>query len=220
MTERLILHVATRAILVAGRLRAHMETRGYLALDADAEAPPECVSITLASPDRASTWVHPDHPDAMHDDLGRLLSQDLQCRVTTIALAGDVCAYEVAERGSIAEKLAVKGTEVLEDQASPLAEAVAAGGRLPALLEARLGSFDAPPGARPLVLRFVLRDKPRQRAEGDIEVDPLLSCPECGSAMRLAQGRYGPFYGCLRHPACRGRLSVKQADAQRAIRMR
>lgn len=33
---------------------------------------------------------------------------------------------------------------------------------------------------------------------------PTLTCPDCGAAMRLRQGRFGPFYGCSRYPACRG----------------
>lgn len=218
---RLALHVASRPMLVAGRLRAHMQTRGYAPLGPGAEAAAECVTLVIASPDRVSAWVYPDHPDSVHDDLGRLLSQELQCRVTTIAVAGAVSAYEAAEGGRTVEKLAVNGTEVLEDDRSPLAEAVAGGADLPSLLRARgLGAFDEPPDPRALVLRFVLKGQPARRSEPEIEVDPLLSCPQCGSAMRLAQSRYGPFYGCLRHPDCRGRLSVKQAESQRASRMR
>ena len=28
------------------------------------------------------------------------------------------------------------------------------------------------------------------------------ACPDCGSDMVLRPSRYGPFYGCVRYPAC------------------
>jgi len=31
-----------------------------------------------------------------------------------------------------------------------------------------------------------------------------MDCPLCGSPMRARNGRYGPFYGCTRYPACCG----------------
>lgn len=34
--------------------------------------------------------------------------------------------------------------------------------------------------------------------------DHKLECPECGGPMRLRSGKYGPWYGCERYPACNG----------------
>lgn len=30
-----------------------------------------------------------------------------------------------------------------------------------------------------------------------------LTCPECGSPMKLRSSRYGPFYGCTAYPDCK-----------------
>ncbi len=34
-------------------------------------------------------------------------------------------------------------------------------------------------------------------------------CPKCGSKTRRRQGRFGPFYGCSRYPACDGKLNIR-----------
>jgi hypothetical protein len=34
-------------------------------------------------------------------------------------------------------------------------------------------------------------------------------CPDCGSDMILRKGKYGPFYGCVRHPDCWGTHAAK-----------
>lgn len=31
-----------------------------------------------------------------------------------------------------------------------------------------------------------------------------MKCPDCGAPMVLIEGRYRPFYGCVRYPKCRG----------------
>lgn len=36
------------------------------------------------------------------------------------------------------------------------------------------------------------------------------TCPLCGRAMRLRTGRYGPFYGCVDYPGCRGTRQVNE----------
>ena len=33
---------------------------------------------------------------------------------------------------------------------------------------------------------------------------PRVICAECGADMALRDSRYGPFWGCVRFPACRG----------------
>jgi hypothetical protein len=38
-------------------------------------------------------------------------------------------------------------------------------------------------------------------------------CPKCGGPMRLRNGRFGPFYGCLKYPACRGTVDAPPGTA-------
>jgi ssDNA-binding Zn-finger/Zn-ribbon topoisomerase 1 len=45
-----------------------------------------------------------------------------------------------------------------------------------------------------------------QHSPSDFPNDGPL-CPECGSAMELRSGRYGPFYGCGRFPDCKGTVN-------------
>lgn len=37
-----------------------------------------------------------------------------------------------------------------------------------------------------------------------------LKCGECGAPMRLIEGKYGKFYGCVRYPMCKGVHSAHQ----------
>ena len=207
-----------RPINVAARLRVHLERMGFVALQKGAPAAPDGIRVALVAAGPAACWIPPDHADAVPESLGRILSQDLRCRVTSVGRIEDVVVYEVADGGQVVEKLAVSGNRVLESAGSPHEAAVIAG----AALEDRLRedgleglgrTFEqALTERRTMVLAFAARS-----AAGDaIEIDPLLACPSCGSAMRQLSGAYGPFYGCVRFPDCRGRLTVKQADAQRA----
>ena len=34
------------------------------------------------------------------------------------------------------------------------------------------------------------------------------TCPDCAGKTRLRRGRYGPFYGCMKYPACRGIVNI------------
>ena len=43
------------------------------------------------------------------------------------------------------------------------------------------------------------------------EVTITETCPECGSPMKLRQGRKGWFLGCSKYPKCRG---VREASAE------
>lgn len=33
-------------------------------------------------------------------------------------------------------------------------------------------------------------------------IDNSLICPDCGAGMTRRESRFGPFYGCIRYPAC------------------
>jgi len=46
------------------------------------------------------------------------------------------------------------------------------------------------------------REKEREKAEGEGE-GPRRTCPNCGAAMELREGRFGRFYGCSRYPECK-----------------
>lgn len=37
-----------------------------------------------------------------------------------------------------------------------------------------------------------------------------IKCGECGAPMRLIEGKYGKFYGCVRYPVCKGVHSAHQ----------
>ena len=39
---------------------------------------------------------------------------------------------------------------------------------------------------------------------GGLRKGPTLTCADCGALMTLREGQYGPFYRCVRHPACDG----------------
>lgn len=32
----------------------------------------------------------------------------------------------------------------------------------------------------------------------------MVKCPKCGKEMKIRQGRYSKFYGCVNYPACNG----------------
>lgn len=221
----LSLKVDTRAILVASRIRTTMEQRGYGALDPGAPAHAQEFGIVVRrGPDR-NTWVHPEFAEAIPESLGTKLSHDLRCRVTTVVRAGQVTAYEIAENGSSIEKLAMNGEEILEDSGCRTGERVRQGEALSALLvEAGLTETERTyqevlglPG-RKMPLRFAPLPGRAGAGGGELEIDPLLECPSCASPMQLQQGKFGEFYGCVRFPACRGRLTAKQADVLRQSR--
>lgn len=43
-------------------------------------------------------------------------------------------------------------------------------------------------------------------------------CPECGGETRQRQGRFGPFYGCARYPACKGIVKMPRATEPKKSR--
>lgn len=217
---RLVVLVESRAMLVATRVRSAMERRGFATLKPGVEAPLDGFTLVIRATGPMRCWIHPDHPDAVPDELGQILSQELRCRAISVAVMGEICAFEQAEGGTVVEKLAVRGAEVLEDAGSPLTEQVKEGASLAGLLRARgLDGMDVDfETARATRRAISISFAPRQaRGEQDeIEIDPTLSCPNCKSAMRVMQGRFGPFYGCVRFPDCRGRLTQAQAEHQRS----
>jgi hypothetical protein len=207
-------------MLVAGRLRFHMEQRGFALMPPGQPAPATGFSLVIR-PDGPGCWVHTDVADAIEGEFGQLLSQELRCQVTTIGMAGTVLAYENAVQGVVSEKLAADGSTVLESLNSPYEAAVTSGSPLRDLLAADwISALDMPfedarNTRRAITLGFAPR---RSQSEETIEIDPLLECPICQSAMKTTTGPHGTFFGCVRFPDCRGRLTNKQAEAMRAAR--
>ncbi len=60
-------------------------------------------------------------------------------------------------------------------------------------------------------LKAVERDGRGQKVEGHESNFPVEGppCPECKSKTRLRNGRFGPFYGCVKFPACPGKCSPR-----------
>ncbi|MFT5431910.1 MAG: hypothetical protein ACI9OJ_002608 [Myxococcota bacterium] len=217
---RLILYIPSRPMLVAGRLRFHMEQRGFALMPPGQSAPATGFSL-LIRPDGPGCWVHTDVADAIEGEFGQLLSQELRCQVTTIGTAGTVFAYENAFQGVVTEKLAADGNSILESLNSPHEATVKSGSALRDLLAANwISALDMPfeearGTRRTMTLGFAPR---RSQSDETIEIDPLLECPMCQSAMKTTTGPHGTFFGCVRFPDCRGRLTTKQAEAMRAAR--
>jgi len=46
--------------------------------------------------------------------------------------------------------------------------------------------------------------------KNDSKYDDRLLCPECGSEMKLRNGKYNQYYGCSRYPECKGRRELKE----------
>ncbi|TNF27585.1 MAG: hypothetical protein EP329_19250 [Deltaproteobacteria bacterium] len=215
--DRLALFVAAPPTRVGGRLRTLMQQRGYDMLKGTTP-PADGFALRVSAAGRDGAWLYPDPPDAIPDGTALLLSQALNTRVTTVLRTEVVTAYEVCDRGRVVEKLAARGAELLDEVASPHAAAVAGGGSLEALLtEAGLGQgfvpFDGEHAGRSAVLVFGLAGK---KAGETLEIDPLVTCPECGEATVLRQGRFGEFYSCVRFPDCRGRRTLAEARRLRA----
>jgi hypothetical protein len=42
-----------------------------------------------------------------------------------------------------------------------------------------------------------------------------IACPECGDEMRKRHSDWGYFYGCIDHPTCRGKRSLRSAQKPR-----
>ena len=217
----LTIFAASRAIRVASRLRTAMEAQGFGALDPGARPHPQEFGFVLRpTADRSLTCIHPEFAESVPETLTMRLSAELRCRVTSVVRAGPITAYEVWEAGERSEKLAVQDDKILEEASSPYSEEVRRGANLAALLEAAgldgvERSFgDAKQGSgRPMLLRFAPLG--RSSAAEEIEIDPLLTCPLCKSPMRVVSGAFGAFYGCVRFPGCRGRLTEKQARTAR-----
>jgi hypothetical protein len=217
-TRQMSIHIESRPMLVAGQLRRFFEQRGFIALPGGKSAPDTGFTVAITPIDRTACWLIPDIIDAVPEELGQLLSELLQCRVTSVAVLGSIQAYEISDRGRPQEKLAVDGDNVLDDLNSPYHSEVIAGETIATCLERSglVGALqtysDAIENKRTLRLSFAPKERIGMES---IEIDPTLSCPLCGSAMRKNTGRYGVFWGCVRFPACRGRLTEKQAAASR-----
>lgn len=213
----LSLHVPSRTVLVAGRLRTAFERRGFTALP----KPPGVIlagfRLALVPAGPSAVWVHTDVVDALPDELGRLLSQDLRATVTTIGTADDIVAVELAEGGRVSSSLSVRGTEVLQSAGLELQFGLDTHGSVDQLLADRgLGDFRRTfEQALTVPGNVVLGFSPKAGAGEVIEIDPGLACPMCREAMRRITGPHGVFYGCVRYPTCKGRLTEKQADGQR-----
>jgi ssDNA-binding Zn-finger/Zn-ribbon topoisomerase 1 len=65
----------------------------------------------------------------------------------------------------------------------------------------------APPPTQPTPTEV----KAPQVAPAPPTVKPAESppCPVCGGPMQMRRGKYGPFWGCRKYPACRGTVDVQ-----------
>lgn len=221
MTSQLSFHVPTRPMLVAARLRILFERRGMTLL-AKGETPSLTgFQLALVPAGPTATWLYTDVFDALPDELGRELSQELRVVVHAVGTAEDVVAVERAEAGRVTATVSARGATILAGEDTDFARDVASGQRLDQVLLARgLGGFERSfedirglPGV--LTLGFAPKVTPGTAADEVIEIDASLSCPTCGEAMRKVTGPRGVFYGCVRFPLCRGKLTEKQAAAQR-----
>jgi ssDNA-binding Zn-finger/Zn-ribbon topoisomerase 1 len=61
-----------------------------------------------------------------------------------------------------------------------------------------------------------LRVTSPKEVRGDQErlIDPTakILCPQCNSEMKLINGQYGEFYGCIRYPSCKGKRHLKEEN--------
>ncbi|MBT9559152.1 MAG: topoisomerase DNA-binding C4 zinc finger domain-containing protein [Myxococcales bacterium] len=222
MKSQLSFHVPTRPMLVAARLRVLFERRGMTLLPKDVAPPLTGFQLALVPAGPTATWLYTDVFDALPDELGRELSQELRVVVHAVGTAEDVIAVERAEAGRVTATVSVRGTTVLAGEGTDLAREVEGGRTLAEVLAAQgLGAFGRHfddirglPGV--LVLGFAPKATSGSAADDVIEIDASLSCPTCGEAMRKVTGPRGVFFGCVRFPLCRGKLTEKQAAAQRS----
>ncbi|MFT7579963.1 MAG: hypothetical protein ACI9MR_001630 [Myxococcota bacterium] len=213
------LHLNAPPPRVAAALRRHLEQGGFrlLRLAPGTEPAADALVCILAQGDARTTWLHLDPYDAVPEGLSRILSEVLRCEVTAIAHQDDLVVTETAAGGNVVSLLAVRDKTVLEESRSPYSERFAEGETLQTqLAEAGYGEafrpLDAIRAGRASTLAFRLLSRPDAEV---VEIDPGLSCPECGQAMQKRTGRWGDFYGCIRFPDCRGKLTDAQATAQR-----
>ena len=212
MTTTLALYVPSKPVLIAARLKAAFEKRGMQVLARAAETPLSGFRIAIVPSGPDAAWLHTDVPDALPDELGRLLSQELRVRVTCVGAAESLVAIEIAEAGRMTGAATERDGKLLDSTG----DLVGVGGLVDHLVAAGLSdyarSFEAALAApRALVLGLL----PKAGDGEVIEIDPTLSCPICGEAMRHATGPHGSFFGCVRFPTCRGRLTEKQAEVAR-----
>jgi DNA topoisomerase-1 len=145
----------------------------------------------------ASILATLDARDYVTKEKGRLVPTPLGFTVTDLLV------------GRFPELLSVSYTASLED----VLDAIEAGRetRLGALVAfwRRFERALAATGPRPGTAAGA---SPRDHARGPTPVDPELgTCPSCGGALARRPGRYGPFVGCSRYPACRYVQKAKTA---------
>ena len=73
----LAVRIAARSVLVAARLRAHMERRGYVLREDGPGA--DGLTLRLVPEASGATWVFCEPPEAADDDLGKAMSAALRC---------------------------------------------------------------------------------------------------------------------------------------------
>ena len=206
----LSMHVRAKPLQVASALRRFMSMRGYSVL------PPRgdevaAVEFRLVPPGTSGlTAVFAEPPDQIDEVLASTLSQSLRTLVFSLVRGGDVFALQSWNGGHPLERVGVVRGQLVEGEPGELASAILAGEEQ-SVLDARGIELDHP-DARAIVVGFAQAARPGRTA---LVVDPLLSCPRCGSPMAERKGRFGAFFGCLRFPQCDGKLSSAEADAQR-----
>lgn len=167
---------------------------------------------------RRHPWlsVSLDPPEAFEEDLAAFLSMELNCDVAALVGLDDTFGVRRWSLGRVVDRLNRVEGALVDDSGGEWLDAARQSGEVSAVLRG-LGvghaSFGASPeapqsGGRAVTLRGVAR-----AGRGpEIEVDPLLACPDCDGPMMARQSRHGTFFGCVRYPECRGLLTEEQAE--------
>lgn len=231
----LSVHVRRPAMQVLARLKSLLVDRGWVLVAPSASEEPhplEVQYIVLPGPRGGYSGVWPSVAEAHPEDFGAVLASSLDADVREVVLgaSGSPFAYRHLEAGREIAKLGMVGTMVAEREGDdPVLRAVLAGAP-PAAALGEQGIADPDKGPQE-ILDTHASNKPRERprvlrflpAMGDggeeVRVDPLLECPECSSPMVERDSRHGTFFGCAHFPRCRGRMTVKAAEAFRAARL-
>jgi hypothetical protein len=191
-----------------------MSMRGYVAAPPGGADPPAVVFRLVQRRTAGTTVVRAEPKDQVDELLGATISQGMRTRATSVVLGDGVFALKSWDQGRIDEQGGVVDGRLVEGSGEGLAEQLRDGGDPLVLLRARgLDPTASADDAVAVEVGFLQRGRPASR---DVVVDPLLTCPICEGPMAERKGRFGAFWGCLRYPECKGRLTVKEADAHRA----
>jgi hypothetical protein len=214
----LTLHVKARPMRIAGALRRYMDMRGFAPV-APGSGDVPAIAFTLFPPGESGlVAIRPQPPEQIEDHLGAYLSQELRSTCFAVVTGADLVAVRRWTAGNLEDRFGFVAGNVTEPCDADWAEAIALGRPADAVLaELGLTHLDGEGDTRRAIEAGFA---PRTRAGGGavLDVDPLLSCPECGAPMVSRTSARGTFFGCSTFPACNGTLSAAAAAKLRAQR--